>query len=66
MTRRGTLLLASKGRGRGQQEIQQVTYRVTPLILISLIHSLWVYPYLYLALPDHLIASPKKSRGEER
>jgi len=26
MKRRGTLLLASKGRGRGQQEIKQVTH----------------------------------------
>jgi len=28
MTRRGTLLLASKGRGRGQQEILQVTHQL--------------------------------------
>lgn len=38
MTRRGTLLLASKGRGRGQQEIQQVTYQLLALHLLFLYH----------------------------
>lgn len=54
MTRRGTLLLASKGRGRGQQEIQQVTYQLLALHLFFYITNT-----LIMGLPL-LILSPTR------